>query len=213
LSPIVETIEICKDKLKTHHFLKDMGIAVPNIYDINTPRGRLSFPVMVKPINGRGGEGIKVAECFNELRHFYNNKDYILQEDIDGEEYTVDILSDLEGKPISIVPRIRMQVESGICMKGKTVYDEKVIELSGKIATKLGLVGGSCIQCIKGETDYKFTDINLRFGGGALLALEANKTILPNLERIIRGEKTIISKNFQRGLTMLRYYTEIYTKE
>jgi carbamoyl-phosphate synthase large subunit len=213
LSPSLKTIEICEDKLNTHNFLKSIGIIVPDIYDSNTRSEDVKFPVVVKPRIGRGGKGINIATCFVELRHFNNKpEDYIVQRYAKGMEYTIDILSDLDGNPISIVPRMRIQVESGISMKGITVYDEDIIGYCKKIATELKLVGGSCIQCINtGNREYKFTDINLRFGGGALLALKADPTMLPNLERIIKGEKPIVSNEFQIGLTMLRYYSEIYT--
>ena len=212
LSPNAETIEICRDKLKTHHFLRDMDIVTPDIYTDKTPRKDMHFPIVIKPINGRGGAGIKIASCFIELRKFYK-PDCIMQRYASGTEYTVDILSDLEGNPISIIPRTRLQIESGISMSGTTVNDKKLIALCSKIATELKLVGPSCIQCIhSGNDDYKFTDINLRFGGGALLGIKADPTILPNLERIINGLKPIMPNGFQTGLTMLRYYSEVYTR-
>jgi len=157
LSPSLRTIEICEDKLNTHNFLKSIGIIVPDIYDINTPREQISFPIMIKPRKGRGGTGIKMAKCFVELKSFYK-PDCIVQRHVNGVEYTIDILSDLDGNPISIIPRTRTRVDSGISMQGTTVYDEKLIGYCKKIAKELRLVGGSCIQCIKSR-EYKFTDI------------------------------------------------------
>ena len=211
LSPRLNTIDVCNDKLKTHNFLKKIGVNVPDIYDTNTPSDKVFFPVMIKPRDGRGGDGINKALCPVELRH-YSKSNCIVEKYISGVEYTIDILSDLNGEPISIIPRTRIDVESGISMKGKTIYDKEIIETCRKIAKELGLVGGSCIQCIKGK-EFMFTDINLRFGGGSLLAFKADPMMFKNLERIVMGEKAIKPDGFQEGLTMLRYYAEVYIKE
>jgi len=207
LCPDYDTVILCSDKLKTHQALKSCGIPAPQVYD----KGIVKFPCIVKPRFGRGGRGVFKAENADELEFYYKKvANPIIQEFIDGTEYTIDILADLDGNPLSIVPRARLQVESGISVKGTTVYDENAIAFAGKIAKELKLIGPSCIQCIKNDRELKFTEINPRFGGGSILSIKADATIIPNLIRIIKGDATVPSRGFKQGLTMLRYYDEVF---
>jgi len=209
LVPDYETVKICSDKITTYNFFKKEGIPTPVIYK----REKIKFPIIIKPRFGRGSTNIFKANNKKELE-FYSGKvkNPILQEFINGTEYTVDVFADLEGNPLSVVPRIRLQIESGISIKGKTVYEKGIIDLCEKITEKLKLIGPSCIQFIKDREGPKFIEINTRFGGGSILSTKADSTIIPNLIRIIKGEKPRKSKGFRRGLTMLRYYSEIYSR-
>lgn len=200
---------ICADKKKTGQFFEKNNIPVPKIFPDTSS---VIFPCMVKARFGRGSSGVFKASDKNELKFYLKKaRQPIIQEFIEGTEYTIDILADLSGKPISVIPRIRIQTESGISIKGKTVYDQKIIDYCATIAEKLKLIGPSCIQCIKNEKGLKFIEINARFGGGSILSAKADPTIIPNLIRIIKREKPIKSRGFKKNLTMLRYYSEIYS--
>ena len=43
----------------------------------------------------------------------------IIQEYLPGKEYTVDVLSDLDGNSLLAIPRERIEVKAGISSKGK----------------------------------------------------------------------------------------------
>ena len=208
LVPDYETAEICADKIATYNFFLKENIPTPEIF---RKGGKIKFPVIAKPRRGRGSANVFKAENKNELK-FYLKKDknLIIQEFIEGVEYTVDVFADLDGNHLSIIPRVRIQTESGVSMKGKTVYDREIINFCRQISQKLKLIGPSCMQCIKGKRGLRFIEINTRFGGGSILSLKADPTIIINLIKIIKGEKPIKSRGFKRGLTMLRYYSEVY---
>jgi carbamoyl-phosphate synthase large subunit len=207
LVPDYKSAKICTDKIATYKFFKKENIPTPKIFN----KDNVKFPIIIKPRFGRGSSQVFKIKNRNELEFYLKRiKNPILQEFINGIECTVDIFSDLEGKPLSIIPRVRIQVESGISMKSRTIYDEEIINWCKKIAKKLKLIGPSCIQCIKSKEGLKFTEINLRFGGGSILAIKADPTIILNLIRMIKGEKPIESKKLKEGLTMLRYYSEVY---
>ena len=210
LCPDYETVRICYDKLATHEVLRSYGISTPKIYT----EDNVTFPCIIKPRSGRGATGIFKAENKHELGFYIKKaKQPIIQEFIDGVEYSIDVLADLEAKPLSIVPRIRLQVESGISVKSQTVYDEEIINYCDNITRKLKLKGPSCIQCIKNDRKVVFTDINPRFGGGSILAVKADPSIVDNLIRIIQGNITVVSHQFTRKLTMLRYYSEVFVTQ
>lgn len=210
LCPDYRYVRICMDKKKTSVVFERMEIPAPEIFDLNTAR----LPCVIKPRFGRGSADVHIARNKKDLDfYFKKNKDSIIQEFIEGEEYTVDILADKDGAALSVVPRLRFGVESGICIKGKTVYDEEIISYSKKIAKELKLFGPSCIQCIKNEKGVKFIEVNARFGGGSVLSVKADPLIIRNLIKIVKREKPEPGGGFVKGLVMLRHYSEIFIPE
>jgi len=207
LCPDYDIVRICRDKLETHKILRKYDIPTPELYE----KDKAKFPCIIKPQFGKGAIDVFKVENKNEFEFYLRKvKHPVIQEFVKGDEYSIDVLSDLNGKPISIVPRLRIQVESGISMKGMIVADKKIIKYCDYIARKLKLVGLSCIQCIKNDQGIKFIEINTRFGGGSILSIKADPTIIPNLMRIIKGKKPLKSGKLKNGLTMLRYYNEIF---
>jgi len=220
--PIVsdyKTVEIVSDKWKTYKFFVDNNIPTPKTYKLedilNKENIEFDFPIILKPRFGRGGSGVYVIEDTEDLTYYVTKKcktDYIVQEYIKGVEYTIDIFSDMDGNVLSIVPRKRLSVESGISVKSITSYNEKIIKYAEKISKKLNIKGPANIQCILKNNKPYFIEINPRFGGGSILSIKADPTIIENLIRIIKGEKPVPSKGFKRNLLMLRYYSEIFVR-
>jgi carbamoyl-phosphate synthase large subunit len=211
LCPDYQDVVICADKKKTYNFLNRIGIPMPDIF---SRPGLVKFPCVIKPRFGRGGSNIFIAKDKQNLRFYLRKvKEPLIQEFIQGEEYTVDILADKAGNALSVVPRLRLDVESGISVKGKTVYDKEIVDYSKRRAKELRLFGFSCIQCIRGKGGVKFIEINARFGGGSILSVKADLTIIPNLIKMIRGQRPTPAKGFKRNLVMLRYYSEAFIFE
>ena len=149
-----ETIEICEDKWLTYKkFVEN---------DISTPATSLEniYP-LVKPRNGRGGQGIRIND------KTVNMDGMISQELLKGEEYTVDVLCDLNGEPIYIVPRRRLTVKEGKSTAGIVVENNEVIEGVRNICKAFDFAGPVNIQCFVCEDGkVRFTEINPRLGGG-----------------------------------------------
>lgn len=207
LCPGAKTVALCADKRQTHVAFADAGIPTPDLYERET----IEFPCIVKPRSGGGSTGVNVARSESELAVYAANlDDPIFQEYVEGPEYTVDVLSGKDGNPLSVVPRRRHGVESGKSVVGETVARDDIIAHCERVSKKFGLFGPSCIQCIDGPNGLQFIEVNTRFGGGAILSVKADDSILPNVERLIRGERGIESDGFQDGLVMMRNYTELY---
>lgn len=207
LCPDYDTAWACINKHETNDKLAQLNIPIPEIYSKNT----VKFPCIVKPRFGSGGTGVQIINDKYEMnRHISKIKDPIIQEFVHGTEYSIDLFSDFNGVPLSIVPRIRIQTESGVSIKGMTIYDKKIINHCEKISRELKLMGPSCIQCIKNDEGIKFIEINLRFGGGSILSIKANPSVVSNLMKMARGEKPRPHLSFKIGLTMMRYYSEVF---
>ncbi|RSD35150.1 MAG: hypothetical protein CI953_361 [Methanohalophilus sp.] len=211
LCPENKTVNICSDKYETYKFFKENSIPTPKHFEHFS---NVQFPCIIKPRFGRGGIGIYKCEKREELEFYIDKvKDPVIQQFIEGEEYTIDLLADKEGNPLSIVPRMRIDTESGVSVKAKTVYDEEMLYYCKFICKKLKLFGPSCIQCIKSSEGIKFIEINTRFGGGSVLSTKADPLIIQNLKNLILNKECVKSNGFKRNIIMLRYYSEVFVDE
>lgn len=214
-----EVLGICKDKQDTYKFFKNSSINVPKVY-AEDEVGEENLPLIIKPRDGMGSSNVFKANNIRELQFF---KEYvqnsIVQEYIEGEEYTVDALVDLKGNPIYIVPRKRLEVRAGEVVKSATIKDssiiaetEKVIKLlnMAKDSSGLGAVGPLTIQFFKTEENQIYLlEINPRFGGGVPLSFEAGADYGKAIIALKSGEDCEYVSGFKE-ITMLRYDEAVY---
>lgn len=212
-----ETIEYCNDKSRTFEFFKSNNIDIPETFfkDYVKKHGsEMAFPLIVKPIDGMGSSQVYKVNNIKELDFFVEYvENPIIQEYVEGTEYTIDTLCDLDGKVISIVPRERIEVRSGEVSKSKTVKDIDIIEKTNELLQKLKIIGPGTIQCFKSKVgDIKFIEINPRFGGGVPLSFEAGVDYGKYFKLMCKEEKiTPIIGEFEE-MTMLRYDSAVYLK-
>ena len=202
----VETIDICQNKDLFIKFCINNDIPIPCTYanfDEIT-----NYPVFSKPITGSASQGLKIINNKDELQNidFKNN---IIQEFIDWKEYTIDYLSDFDGKYINCIPRERIHVINGESCVSQ-VFNNEIIKDHCKImGNKLKLIGHNTIQCFFNNQYIKFIEINPRFGGAGNLGinagLESPKVIIDLLYKNIPS----IPKTKDK-LLMLRYSSDIF---
>ena len=142
-------------------------------------------------------------------------EDAIVQELITGEEYTIDILVDFQGKVISIVPRLRIETRAGEISKGITVKNLALIAAAKQVVESLpGVVGCITIQCfLQSDGEIIFIEINPRFGGGYPLSYRAGADFPSWLMQLYMGEHPQVAiDEWEDGLAMLRYDDAIFVK-
>ncbi|MFT8348033.1 ATP-grasp domain-containing protein [Clostridium saccharoperbutylacetonicum] len=217
----LEILDVCKDKRKTYDYFLDSKINIPKVYseneieDIINYRDIDKFPMIIKPRDGMGSNGIYKINNIKGLKFF---KDYvedgIMQEYIEGKEYTVDVLTDLNGEPVYVVPRKRLEVRSGEVVKSSTSKEEKIINETLKVmkhlnklrdSNNLGLLGPLTIQFFKKENgEIYLLEINPRFGGGVPLSFEAGADYGERIYEMLQGKEIGYISDFKE-ITMLRY--------
>ncbi len=207
-------LQICNDKFNTFKFFTESGVKTPPTWVTSALPGDLSFPLFVKPSSGMGSQGAKKVlsslELDNALRY---GEDMIVQQYISGTEYTLDMLTDFDGRALSVVPRERLEVRSGEISKGKTVERPDLIEQAVDIVEKLGAIGPLTLQCMDTGNEVFWIEINPRFGGGVPLAIHAGVDYPNILYRLTQGEKVIpFIGQYTKNLVMLRYDEAVYTK-
>ena len=215
-----ETNEICYDKRNTFKFFKESGVPTPELLDgdkiLADPNA--CYPFLIKPAKGSCSVGVNQVRNAKELEFF---REYIanaiIQEFLIGEEYTLDILVDFQGKVRSVVPRLRIETRAGEISKGITVKNPALIEAGKKVAESLpGAIGCITVQCfLLASGEIKFIEINPRFGGGFPLAFQAGANFpLWIIEMVLGKNLEIKIDDWQDGVVMLRYDEAIFvTKE
>ncbi len=219
LHPDYKSLNIITDKYNAYTFLKRKGISLPATElatDIKNVVKNSQRKFILKPRKGRGSTNIVVFSDPDDIPPgvLKNPQNFIIQEYIGGPECTVDVLCNLQGNILNIIPRRRIKVDSGITVIGETERDEKLINITEKILSIIKIIGGACLQFIKSDEtgSYYLTDINPRFGGGVILSLTSSKTFRENLKNLLGfkwGRLLYKSYEFDK-LRMVRYYDEIY---
>lgn len=186
-----DVIAISNDKRNTCEFFKNAGVNTPNTVDDYT-KYTLGFPCFIKPLNGSASKNAHIVLNAKELSQYANSiDDYIVQNLVEGAEFTVDVLCDFESKPVYITPRQRVQVRSGEVIVTEIIEDPEVIEECKTILQKLKAIGPITIQYIKENKSGKnyYIEINPRFGGGSPLSMKAGAQSAEAILHMLRGEK------------------------
>ena len=108
------------------------------------------YPVVLKPRTGSGSRDISVVASARELADLERSEEFIVQEYLPGEEYSIDVLCDTRSHVIAAVPRIRARVDSGVSVAGRTIHDP---ELERFGATVAGLTGLTYVANVQARRD------------------------------------------------------------
>lgn len=210
-----DVISCCRDKNKTHAFLKNNKFGVPKIINDNQiNKENIKFPLFIKPKSGSSSINAFKVNNQNELTFFQSYiKDYIIQEFLFGDEYTIDAFLDFNSNIISVVPRLRIATRSGEISKGRIVKDQEIIKDICRLLEIMKPIGHITIQCIKTEKGIKYIEINPRFGGGAPMSIQSGADSCENLYRLLKGENLEYNENYRDNIMFLRFDSSICLDE
>lgn len=187
----VKPIEICNDKWKTYMYLTENHILAPKTFltlsDVIAAleNAEISFPVMVKPRWGMGSIGVFEAETMEELKVLYKKtrrsiqKSYlkyesamdlehsiIIQEKLNGQEYGLDVINDLNENYVATIPKMKFAMRSGETDCSVTVPDEELINLGKNLSSIMHHIANLDVDVFKVGEHYYVLEMNARFGGG-----------------------------------------------
>ena len=202
-----DKIRICRDKNYTSQFFLDCGLKAPSpVNRVEDYRG--GFPAFIKPKDGSSSVNAYKVENEEKLR-FYASQvpDYIIQPFVSGREYTIDIFCDFGGKPVSIVPRERLQVRAGEVIKTRISMDGKMIEEAERICERFQPCGPLTVQLIRDDITGEdwFIEINPRYGGGAPLSMKAGARSAEAILKILSGEEPDRAQCMENGAIYSRF--------
>jgi carbamoyl-phosphate synthase large subunit len=217
LLPGPEAIEAVADKYRAHRRFLELGIPSPQTWLPEAVPSDAPFPLLVKAREGFGSRHIYRARDRRELELFldYTPVASMVQEAIDGEEFSIDVFCDLDSRCLNAIPRTMIESKGGESIKGMTIKDWELIEHGRFVAETLRLVGPANIQCFRArDGSLPVTDVNPRFGGGFPLPRAAGGRYPELAIALANGERPEPSLGrFREGILMTRFFSQLVLVE
>lgn len=210
VGPGHEVLSLVTNKLRLYSYLDRHGFRTPEIYG----EPGIFFPAFLKPVVGTGSNQARRVDTRNQLETARNDSgvELVVQEYIEGSEYSIDCYADLEGVFVGAVPRIRERVKGGLAVASTTVEAPFLVAEADRLLTCLGYRGPANVQVIERQGEYFFTDFNPRFGGAYTASIRAGLDGPRFLADELAGREIDYS-GYRVGLKMVRYWTEVYWDE
>jgi carbamoyl-phosphate synthase large subunit len=206
------------DKYEAHLLLERHGLPTPPTVLPGEPVE--SYPVMVKPRRGSGARSIHRAEDAAAAEFFvgYVREPVMVQRCMDGPEFSIDTLSDLEGRCLNAIPRTMLESRGGESIKGTVIAEPELIALGQRVVEALGVRGPCTVQVFRDQSiGLGITDVNTRFGGAfpaPMYAALEGRTYPELMARMARGERIEPHVGeFRAGITFTRYYWQLELDE
>ncbi len=210
LLPSLNVVERTNDKYLAHLFFEESGIDSPPTWLPGDVPADVEFPVLVKPRRGFGSRNIYRAADRRELDFLlgYTPADSMVQRVCAGDEFSIDVFCDLDGRCLNAIPRTMIESKGGESIKGMAIRDDQLIEVGRRVSEALGVVGPANIQCFRTtEGRHEITDVNVRFGGGFPVPLAAGGRYPDLALALARGERPEPRVGeFREGVFMTRFF-------
>lgn len=208
-----EVINICFDKYKMAQWVKSIGLNTPKSYvclvdaKAALAKGEIAFPLLMKPRWGSASIGMESLSCMEELDFFYNflmkkikktilatasvgDEFIMIQEKLEGKEYGLDVMNDLEGNHVAVSVKQKLAMRAGETDKAITVDVPEVYEMGKKIGQSLRHIGNLDVDIMqRANGDFCVLDLNPRFGGGFPFSYEAGVNMPLAIIKWLKGEK------------------------
>jgi carbamoyl-phosphate synthase large subunit len=212
LLPDRDVLEAVNDKYLAHLRFLELGIPSPPTWLPDALPDDLRFPVLVKQREGFGSRHIYRCETRAELEFHLARTPVasMVQRCCAGEEFSIDVFCDLEGRCLNAIPRTMIESKGGESIKGMTIHDEELIEHGRFVAETLGLRGPANIQCFREGDEHQVTDINPRFGGAFPLPRAAGSGYPELALALAHGERPEPRLGeFREGIVMTRFFSHL----
>ena len=158
-----QTAEVCRDKQKIYDLFKDCEF-VPKQH--KTVDEHSPFPLFIKPRVGAGSVGALKITSAREVQDL-DLGEYVVNEFLPGDEYTVDCLTDKNRKLVLVSPRSRDRTLAGVSVAGRTQPLTSEIEaMAQTINDRLVFEGLWFFQIKKdGHGRFKLLEVSTRCAG------------------------------------------------
>lgn len=210
-APSFETLTVCLDKFQLAERCAPLT-AVPEtrLLDAEGVAREWDFPVIIKPRSGAGSRGVKLIPDRDALEALGFDESIIIQENLPGEEFSVDVIADLEGNVLAAVPRSRERVDSGVSIAGRTVRRPELIQTASEVAQAIGLSGVANVQLRYSSTGIPaLLEVNPRFPGAMPLTIAAGVDMPSLLLDLVLGRPVPSAVDFVE-LANVRYLEDVF---
>ncbi len=218
--PQEQFIQLCLDKFGLMQKLEEEGVSSAKTFMLGAfdNLNMIPFPCIVKPRVGRGSRGFAKILNQDQLENYLMNSSYkkeelIIQELLEGVEFTVSTIVSKGGKILSVIPKEIIKKE-GITHIAVTRKNKDIEDLAFGIQKKFQANGPFNIQLIvskKNNTPTVF-EINPRLSTTVALNIAAG---VNEVDLLISDHLSVHYKKpqFKNNLVMSRYFEQYYLGE
>ncbi|MDO8573469.1 MAG: ATP-grasp domain-containing protein [Candidatus Daviesbacteria bacterium] len=214
----LEAVEVADNKLLTYKLLSSHKIPVARTFalsDFLSSEGALNFPVIIKPmVGGSRSKDVYFLQTKKDLdwiisKPNFDKGNFVIQEYIEGEEYTCGTIS-LDQKCWGVIVMRRI-LRNGDTYKCFTVKNKKIEEVVMKVINTLKPFGACNVQLrLKAGVLPIVFEINARCSGTtgprALAGFNEPKMIA---DYLLFNKKPVFKI---KEVSMLRYWKEVVVK-
>ncbi len=216
VKPVISSQEVnmtCFDKVETFNFLIKEGFYTPwtMTFEEVSKKEIPSYPVIVKPRFGFGSNAISLAHNKEEVDFFlkyYDNEEMMVQEFIEGAEYSFDILNDFHGETITAVVKRKMKMRSGETDQGYAIRDSRLVDWGMNLGSKLGHTGPLDVDFFIKDGEPYILELNPRFGGGYpithLAGMNFPKILIDIVNSELDSSEYETYHDYQEGIVMIK---------
>lgn len=230
-----KVIDICFDKYRTANYIESLGLKSPATY-VNFREvkealrtGKLHYPLVLKPRWGSGSIGIEFVNSDEELDEVYvmllkkvkktilatasKGEEYILiQQKIDGQEYGMDVMNDLEGNDRAVSVKKKLTMRAGETDKAQTVDNAEIRAIGNTIGRNLRHIGNLDVDVFEQNGQYYVLELNPRFGGGFPFSYEAGVNFPKAIIEWLNGndiDDSMLQPEYGRTFAKCDYLVEV----
>jgi len=213
LLPNAEYISLMIDKYSMINSLKSKGLPVPLSQKLSENIEGFFFPCIVKPRHGRGSRDVRIVKSLEEALSIQAEKadvanQSILQQKIEGIEFTVQMVANHLGRLEAAVP-VEVAIKRGVTLRAKTSKNKMVIDACERIHNAFPAAGCYNIQLILDNHGNVFPfEINPRISTTLCLVIAAGVDPIEVYMRRVSGEQI----HFENELQLRRHWTNYFTK-
>lgn len=210
-APSHDTLVTCLDKFALVQRVGDQArVPVTRLLNAEGIGADWTFPVIIKPRSGAGSRGVRLIADRGTLEALGTDEGIIIQENLPGEEFSVDVLAGLDGGVIAAVPRSRERVDSGVSIAGRTVRRPELSDTAAAVARAIGLTGVANVQLrYSSEGTPALLEVNPRFPGAMPLTIAAGVDMPSLLLDLVLGRPVPSAVDFEE-LANVRFLEDVF---
>lgn len=207
-----DSVGICRNKFKTFEIVNNklFEIYTKTSYLADIDAAELKFPVFVKPSSGRASNGCKKITNKAEFDLYctdIDKREYIIQEYVEGEFFTVEFVNDLKhNKCVSLVRQELVRNKNGCGVVVKTVKNAYLENVTEKLINQIGFYGAGNCEYILDNGKYHLIEINPRMSACTDYSMRSGLNLVDNQLKIFSGKEIEINQNLKYDKIYARRY-------
>lgn len=221
LVPYEETATLCFDKYAMYVYLSEHKI--PTVMTWGTieefcdsyGKGKVEFPVFVKPRTGSGSVGArKIFSCESLEDAMRGDSSLIIQEFMDCKDLDADVYIDtISHEAVAAFSKKKLETRTGGASKTVSFKDDKLFDFITRIVKLFKFNGPVDMDFFYKNGQYYLSEINPRFGGAYLHAYGAGVDFIKLIEKNLNGEVNNPNLgDYDEGVVMMMYDSVVIKK-